>query len=62
MGDEIVTQFVLLLWGGIFAGLTVGGLLDWRAGFQWGLGVGCLQGSLCIACRPEDLRPGGSRH
>lgn len=42
MGDEIVTQAVLLLWGGIFAGLAVGGLLGWRAGFQWGLGVGCL--------------------
>lgn len=42
MGDEIVTQAVLLLWGGIFAGLIVGGLLGWRAGFQWGLGVGCL--------------------
>lgn len=42
MGDEIVTHSVLLLWGGIFAGLVAGGLLGWRAGFQWGLGVGCL--------------------
>jgi hypothetical protein len=42
MGDEIVTQAVLLLWGGIAAGLAIGGLLGWRAGFMWGLGVGCL--------------------
>lgn len=36
------TQAILTFWGGVMAGLLIGGLLGWWRGMFWGVAVGCL--------------------
>ena len=42
MDDAIIIQALLTFWGGVFAGLAVGGLVGWLKNFNWGIASGCL--------------------
>lgn len=42
MDDSVITTAILLFWGGVGAGLLLGGLAGWLGGFAWGIGIGCL--------------------
>ncbi len=42
MDDHIVTQALLLFFGGLLLGITVGPLMGWWRGFTTGIGTGCL--------------------